>query len=302
MLELLFGAAQETVRSILAIIGLFFVIPGLIQCFFGYRVLKLFAAFMGFLAGLVSFGIIGMATLEAVGPGLLTGLVGGLLLALLAFKAYKAAVCLINGINVFLASVSFGFYYGLEQAVRYFDRDDLMQNLISGGALGVVLAVAAILLTAVFFRPLIICSTALEGGLLLGGGLCMMLYAMDWIAPLSLLCVLAGAIFQFYNTRDEALILKREREEKAQQSQAQGKSGQTPRSFYVQVFMVTILGLVAKAKWDTTGLVFCMVGTFFVSRAYSYFPLKKNFPQQMEGVSLLHFMTHPFYRYVTHPE
>ena len=54
MLELLFGAAQETVRSILAIIGLFFVIPGFIQCFFGYRVLKLFAAFMGFLAGLVS--------------------------------------------------------------------------------------------------------------------------------------------------------------------------------------------------------------------------------------------------------
>ena len=86
MLELLFGAAQETVRSILAIIGLFFVIPGLIQCFFGYRVLKLFAAFMGFLAGLVSFGIIGMSTLEAVGPGLLTGLVGGLLLALLAFN------------------------------------------------------------------------------------------------------------------------------------------------------------------------------------------------------------------------
>ena len=135
MLELLFGAAQETVRSILAIIGLFFVIPGFIQCFFGYRVLKLFAAFMGFLAGLVSFGIIGMATLEAVGPGMLMGLVGGLLLALLAFKAYKAAVCLINGINVFLASVSFGFYSGLEQAVRHFDRDYLVQNLIGGGAL-----------------------------------------------------------------------------------------------------------------------------------------------------------------------
>lgn len=302
MLELLFDAAQETVRSTLAIIGLFFVIPGFIQCFFGYRVLKLFAAFMGFLVGLVSFGIIGIATLEGVGPGLLMGLVGGLVLALLAFKAYKIAVCLINGVNVFLASVSFGFYYGLEQAVRHFDRDYLVQNLIGGGALGAVLAVVAILLTAIFFRPLIICSTALEGGLLLGGGLSMMLYVLDWIAPLSLLCILIGGIFQFHNTRDEALILKREREEKAQQRQAQGKSGQMPKSFYVQVFMVTVLALVAKAKWDTTGLVFCMVGAFLVSRAYSYFTLKKNFPQQMEGVSLLHFMTHLFYRYVTHPE
>lgn len=302
MLELLFDAAQETVRSTLAIIGLFFVIPGFIQCFFGYRVLKLFAAFIGFLVGLVSFSIIGIATLEAVGPGLLMGLVGGLLLALLAFKAYKAAVCLINGINVFLASVAFGFYYGLEQAVRYFNQDYLVQNMIAGGALGVVLAVVAILLTAIFFRPLIICSTALEGGLLLGGGLCMMLYAIDWIAPLSLLCVLTGAIFQFRNTRDEALILNREREEKAQQAKGQGKPVKAAKWTYAVLFAVELLALGVWNKCGVAGAVFFFVVAFFAVRLLSYPGLKRNYPQQMEGVTPLGYMVNPFRQYITHPE
>lgn len=308
MLELLFGAAQETVRSTLAIFGLFLVIPGFIQCFFGYRVLKLFAAFMGFLVGLVSFGIIGVATLEAVGPGLLMGLVGGLLLALLAFKAYKIAVCLINGINVFLTLVAFGFFQGLEQAVRYFNRDYLMQNLIAAGAAGVVLAVVAMVLTALLFRPLIICSSALEGGLLLGGGLCMMLYVMDMIAPISLLCVVVGAAFQFRNTRAEALILKRAREEAAQQAQQvqgtpkQDKVIQVSKGFYAGLIAVELFVLYAWNKWDTAGMVLGFFVVTFSSRVYSYFLLKRNYPQQMEGISRLRFLFHPFRRYVIHPE
>lgn len=308
MLELLFGAAQETVRSTLTIFGLFLVIPGFIQCFFGYRVLKLFAAFMGFLVGLVSFGIIGVATLEAVGPGLLMGLVGGLLLALLAFKAYKIAVCLINGINVFLTLVAFGFFQGLEQAVRYFNRDYLIQNLIAAGTAGVVLAVVAMVLTALLFRPLIICSSALEGGLLLGSGLCMMLYVMDMIAPISLLCVVVGAAFQFRNTRAEALILKRAREEAAQQAQQvqgtpkQDKVIQVSKGFYAGVIAVELFVLYAWNKWDTAGMVLGFFVVTFSSRVYSYFLLKRNYPQQMEGISLLSFLFHPFRRYVIRPE
>lgn len=302
MLELLFGAAQETVRSALAILGLFLVIPGFIQCFFGYRVLKLFAAFMGFLVGLVSFGIIGMVTLEAVGPGLLMGLVGGLVLALLAFKAYKIAVCLINGVNVFLASVNFGFFCGLEQTVRYFDRDYLMRNVIAGGMLGVVLAAVVIVLTALLFRPVIICTSALEGGLLLGGGLCMMLYAVDMTTPVSLLCVAAGAVFQFYNTREEALIRKREREENARQAQGQGKSTRISWGFYAMLIAMGPVAIYAGDKWGKAGVMFCYAAGYFAARVYSYFLLKRNYPQQMAGVAFSGFLFHPFRQYVTYPE
>lgn len=308
MLELLFGAAQETVRSTLAIIGLFFVIPGLIQCFFGYRVLKLFAAFMGFLVGVTAFGIIGVVTTEALGPGLLMGLIGGLLLALLAFKAYKIAVCLINGINVFLATVTFGFFYGLEQAVRYFDQDYLMRNLAAGGMLGIILAVLAILLTALLFRPLIILSSALEGGLLLGGGLCMMLYTLDMTFPVSLLCIVAGAAFQFYNTREEALSLKQERKEKAQRTQQtqgtpkQGKFIRASKGFYAGLIAAELLVLYVWNKWDTAGMILSFIAVTFFARGYSYFLLKRNYPQQMAGVSFLCYMANPFRQYVNPSE
>lgn len=305
MLELLFGAAQETLRSTLAMIGLFFVIPGFIQCFFGYRVLKLYAALMGFLVGLVGFGVAGVATLEAVGPGLLVGLVGGLLLSLLAFKAYKIAVCLINAVNTFLTAVTVSFLASIEPLLRHWNREELVEHLAVGVALGFILAVIAALLTAFLFRPLIIFSSALEGSVLLGGGICMMLYTMDMALFAALTCFVTGAAFQFYNTRGEVPARKKEREEQTRQAKEPCSAAKTFMRFYgmMSAFNLIILLLMyAWYKWGFAGAAGVLILCFFAVRMLCCPKLKRNHPQQTAGVTFLGYMANSFRRYITHSD
>ena len=81
-----------------------------------------------------------------------------------------------------------------------------------GLAVGVIVAV----LTAILYRPVVILSTSLQGGVFLGSGLCMMLLILDATLAAILVCILAGAIFQFYNTRAEGRAAKEQRRQERQ--------------------------------------------------------------------------------------
>ena len=261
MFDLLLNGAAETVKSGLAILGVILAIPGAIQCFFGYRVLKLYISLMGFLVGVLGFSIIGVLATGSMGSGLLIGLLGGALVAFIAFKLHKLAVCLINGANAMLAMTILGFASGVEYALRCLEPAAIEEHTGAGLIVGLVVGVIVAVLTAILYRPVVILSTALQGGVFLGSGLCMMLFAMDTFLTAILLCTLLGAIFQFYNTRAEGRAAKEQRRQE-RQSWKQARKDPTYRAQVRQTWKGLLVGigaavlmLVMRNIWDDFALI-----------------------------------------------
>ena len=246
MFELLSNTTLETAKSGLAILGVILAIPGAIQCFFGYRVLKLYITVIGFLAGLLGFSIIGALAIGSLGPGLLVGLLGGALLAFIAFKLHKLAVCLINGANASLAVTVLGFASGVEYALRCLEPAAIQEHTGAGLIVGLAIGVIVAVLTAILYRPVVILSTSLQGGVFLGCGLCMMLFAMDQCLTAILVCTLLGAIFQFYNTRAEGRAAKEARRQE-RQSWKQARKDPTYRAQIRQTWKLALVGIGAAA-------------------------------------------------------
>ena len=305
MFELFSSTTLEAVKSGLAILGLILVIPGIIQCFFGYRVLKLYITIIGFLVGLLAFSIVGTLAAGSLGAGLLIGLLGGLLLAFLAFKLHKLAVCLINGANAMLAMAIMGIVVCTGDRLSQLDLSNLEESAADILVVGLVAAVIVAVLTAILYRPVVILSTAFQGGVFLGCGLCMMLFALDMILAAFLLCFVAGAAFQFYNTRAEGRAAKEAKKAKKQQLQqdpkawAQAKANR--RLFALGLpfscaatFLNFIFGLPAV-------ILFCVVA-FLGLDIFTYWKAKRTYPKQMASVTLGYFLTHPFKKFVTYDE
>ncbi len=128
-------------------------ILSLIQCFFGYKLRKLWIVCAGFLIGFGVGAPVGALLLPTNEYTLLLtiliGLGSGILLALAAFKLYRAGMFLYSLYIVFIA-VS-----GL------FPDKFAWVGLIIGLAAGI----AAGVLTLHFLRPFIICTTAVGGGI-----------------------------------------------------------------------------------------------------------------------------------------
>ena len=123
----------------------------LLQCFLGYRLLKVWVTVIGFLVGFaLGFGISSVLIKgEAYLPAVI-GLVAGILLGLIAFKLYLA------GVFVFCGFIAFA-------AVRTIPLpDEQVWNIVL-----MVLAVAAFVVAGVlavkFSRPCIIAITAVSG-------------------------------------------------------------------------------------------------------------------------------------------
>ena len=153
----------------------------LIQCFFGFKLFKLFTAVIGgvvgFFVGMLFAVIINIPQLAVVFAPLMA--VAG---ALVAFRAYQ--------IGVF-------FYTGTIPALLWFalvePREAAILVLILFGALGIFLA-----------RPYIIAITALPSGLIAGISI-MIVFRVD-NAPagifFGLILSVAGFVFQWYTTRN----------------------------------------------------------------------------------------------------
>ena len=123
------------------------------QCFFGYKLRKLWIVCVGFLVGFV-IGLVGGALLIPPSDyvllfAVLIGIALGLLSALAAMKLYHAGMFLYSFLIVFTA-------------VSGLFPDKLSWlGLIAGLAAGI----AAGILTLRFLRPFVICTTAIGGGL-----------------------------------------------------------------------------------------------------------------------------------------
>ncbi len=126
---------------------------GLLNCFFGCKLKKLWVTVIGFAAGFLAGFIPCILLIEgdsAAGIALAVGLAAGVLLALVAFKLYKVGIFIWNAFLTF-ASVSYLFGDKLEWL---------------GIIVGVVAGVCVGILSVRYLRHVCIFSTSLNGGIL----------------------------------------------------------------------------------------------------------------------------------------
>ena len=157
-----------------------------LQCFFGYKLLKLCIQVCGFF----SFGIFGGVIAKNFTDSQVVITIISLLFALLgtfiAFKLYK--------VGVFILCGSMGFLLGYV----------VMQNVL----LGIIIAIIVGTLSVIFLKPVVIISTSVSSGLLSGLSLVTILGQQDNLILGTILGILfaAGGLFVQFTTNKESII------------------------------------------------------------------------------------------------
>ncbi|MDD3219983.1 MAG: DUF4203 domain-containing protein [Lachnospiraceae bacterium] len=140
-------ASQSNAVNI--IVPIVVIVMGLLNCFFGYRLMRFWVGIMGFVAGyLICFLILSQFSLNTWVVSLVP-LIPGILLIFIAYQIYEV------GIFILCATLTFCYSYGLV------DRFPKAKVYIIIG--GVILAVILGLLAVKFMKPAIIFTTALSG-------------------------------------------------------------------------------------------------------------------------------------------
>lgn len=118
----------------------------LIQCFFGYKIIRSWISIIGFLIGAVlGYGIVYLIVAELL-YSFIGGIIGGILFAILAYKVYLFGV---------FAIASLSTYY---LCVTYLTLDMKYLQLLS-----ILIAIAVAILAIKYMRPAIIVLTAFTG-------------------------------------------------------------------------------------------------------------------------------------------
>lgn len=215
------GGYIPGIRTLISILTIIFLISAIIsfaQCFFGYRLFRIFAAIQGFCIGAVLLGAIGAATDNGIVTFilLLAGGVGG---AILAYRVYQIGVFITTG----------GYIGMLCMLVAVFSM--LLSQDSNGAVIAIAFLVGFVLggvLGVLFARPLIIISTGLQGFnavSMLVTALHQNTNAVTWV--IGLVCTAAGIYYQFRCNPPGTLPGPRSRkwEEKAAQGRQRGVQG-----------------------------------------------------------------------------
>ena len=98
--------------GVMSIVLALIVIVALVQCFFGFKIMKIFFAFWGFLFGAAVGGVVSSLALggEMIGVIVISALVVGILGAFLLYKMYLVGVFLTDtSLSFLLFSILLGF-------------------------------------------------------------------------------------------------------------------------------------------------------------------------------------------------
>lgn len=132
---------------------------GFLNCFFGYKLLKIWVAFCGFLAGFTVGLLVVPHFVVKEGIILLISCGMGLVLGVLGYEVYLVGAFVLGWILTVSVFLSLG---------RMLKFDDKMVILMLG--VGVLAGIAVGALIVRFSRPGIILLTAVSGGITLGMG------------------------------------------------------------------------------------------------------------------------------------
>ena len=163
----------------------------LVNCFFGYRMMRFWIGIAGFAAG--TWGGFAAADyfLDNMAVCAVIALAAGLLMTFLAFRIYLAGVFLLCGL------FGFGLFWAL--GTLWFAEYETIVLIVSAVA-GIGIGVAGVLLS----RPVILLTTAISGGIMASQTIFGIFGVTNETAVLIAGVVLAilGAAWQFYNTRE----------------------------------------------------------------------------------------------------
>lgn len=168
------------ISNIALLIGL---VIALIQCFFGYKIIRSWIAIIGFLLGAVAgYGIVFSVTDELT-YGLIAGVIGGILLGFLAYKVYLFGVFALALLGTYYLCTSF---FGSLHPLSF------------------VIAILVAILAVKYMRPAIIFVTAFTGAFAaLEAAPAFISYDVTLTIPIGVVIALIGAAVQFATTKKE---------------------------------------------------------------------------------------------------
>jgi uncharacterized membrane protein len=176
----------EAFSQINALIAVFLLIIGALQCFYGYKLFKFWIAVTWFIVFGLLGGIIGNSFAGDMGSTVFFAIMFAVLGAWISFKLYLAGVFLLCG--------SLGFLLGYL----------LTQEMALGIIIGLVLGV----LGTLFVKPVVIISTSLSGGIGVGMALATLLEVESSLTRviLSIIFVILGLYVQYITNNSRSTV------------------------------------------------------------------------------------------------
>lgn len=166
------------------------VVTGLLICFFGYKLLRVWCAIVGFAAGALIAGLVAYAM--NADAALLVAAIAGIITAVLSFLFYKSGV----------------FVIGFGAALN------ILGNFINAYGISaqwwiIILAIVASVIVGClavrFVRPVVIISTSLSGATSIVTNILGIFQVTNWVIILSVIGIVAvlGMVYQFTHTRNK---------------------------------------------------------------------------------------------------
>lgn len=190
---------DDSVKLLCAAVSL---VVALLGCFFGYKLCKVFMSITGFLVGAILGGVVAFHFLNLTGlPSVLCIIVGGILIAVLAYRIYMAGIFILCFGLSFVAAASILPFSG--------DIQFFLATLV-----GFIIGSLALK----YIRPVIILTSALVCGSSAGGLILTVSGAMgiDFFSHIGsplltvIICILGIAV-QFLTTTDPGSKQKKKR-------------------------------------------------------------------------------------------
>jgi len=210
LIESFHNLGQE-VKNILSVVGFFIIIFGALQCFFGYKLFKVWCGFIGLLVG-CTIGLI-LAAADIYGSTEAANVIAIIVIIFLgitgAFAAYRAYLV---GLFIYTFVTAFSTCF----ALMAFITDTVSVGLVVGVIAGLAMGVVAVL----FRRFWIILATSVSGGLYVGTGLMLMLQNTEtiWAFILSPIVIIAGFFVQDRTVKKTHIKKEYVREKTARES------------------------------------------------------------------------------------
>ena len=175
------------------VFGVLTLVIALLQCFMGYKLLKLWVTLAGAAIGVIIGIIVGNVFIKNATATTVLALVLLLVGGFLAFRVYKAGVFLLCGLTVYVLVMGILMSAAGTDAVWWMEVISIIAGIVAG------------ILGVKFMRVFIILSTAIPNGLSAGASLMTMLKITGQVQIVIVGVVLAalGTLVQFVTTKEK---------------------------------------------------------------------------------------------------